>query len=420
MRAVLSLACGLDVHKRSVTACLIELGARGQVQREVRTFETTTSSLLELASWLSSRHCQHVAMESTGVYWKPVFNVLEGVCEHVMLVNAQHIKAVPGRKTDVKDSEWIADLLVHGLLTASFVPPKEIRELRDLTRYRKKLIQQRADQCNRIQKLLEACNIKLASVATDVLGASGREMLETLVQGETDPASLADLAKGRLRKKIPELTEALRGVVSDTHRWLLREQLEHISHLDQQVARLDEKIEELLRPFESLIDRLCAIPGVSRRIAQVVLAEIGMDMKRFPTSRHLASWAGICPGHHESAGKRQSGRTRHGSCWLRAALVEAGWAASHTKTTYLSSQYRNIARRRGKKRACMAVGHSILTIIYELISHPDLPYQELTADAYRLSDRSRLKFQLLKRLQALGVKVEVYDPHEHAAQLLFS
>jgi transposase len=353
-------------------------------------------------------------MESTGVYWKPVFNVLEGVCEHVMLVNAQHIKAVPGRKTDVKDSEWIADLLVHGLLTASFVPPKEIRELRDLTRYRKKLIQQRADQCNRIQKLLEACNIKLASVATDVLGASGREMLETLVQGETDPASLADLAKGRLRKKIPELTEALRGVVSDTHRWLLREQLEHISHLDQQVARLDEKIEELLRPFESLIDRLCAIPGVSRRIAQVVLAEIGMDMKRFPTSRHLASWAGICPGHHESAGKRQSGRTRHGSCWLRAALVEAGWAASHTKTTYLSSQYRNIARRRGKKRACMAVGHSILTIIYELISHPDLPYQELTADAYRLSDRSRLKFQLLKRLQALGVKVEVYDPHEHA------
>lgn len=415
MRAVLSVACGLDVHKRSVTACLIELGARGQVQREVRTFETTTSSLLELASWLSSRHCQHVAMESTGVYWKPVFNVLEGVCEHVMLVNAQHIKAVPGRKTDVKDSEWIADLLVHGLLTASFVPPKEIRELRDLTRYRKKLIQQRADQCNRIQKLLEACNIKLASVATDVLGASGREMLETLVQGETDPASLADLAKGRLRKKIPELTEALRGVVSDTHRWLLREQLEHISHLDQQVARLDEKIEELLRPFESLIDRLCAIPGVSRRIAQVVLAEIGMDMKRFPTSRHLASWAGICPGHHESAGKRQSGRTRHGSCWLRAALVEAGWAASHTKTTYLSSQYRNMARRRGKKLACMAVGHSILTIIYELISHPDLPYQELTADAYRLSDRSRLKFQLLKRLQALGVKVEVYDPHEHAA-----
>jgi transposase len=415
MRAVLSVACGLDVHKRSVTACLLELGARGQIQREVRTFETTTSSLLELASWLSSRHCQHVAMESTGVYWKPVFNVLEGVCEHVMLVNAQHIKAVPGRKTDVKDSEWIADLLVHGLLTASFVPPKEIRELRDLTRYRKKLIQQRADQCNRIQKLLEACNIKLASVATDVLGASGREMLETLVQGETDPASLADLAKGRLRKKIPELTEALRGVVSDTHRWLLGEQLEHISHLDQQVARLDEKIEELLRPFESLIDRLCEIPGVSRRIAQVVLAEIGMDMKRFPTSRHLASWAGMCPGHHESAGKRQSGRTRHGSCWLRGALVEAGWAASHTKNTYLSSQYKNIARRRGKKRACMAVGHSVLTIIYELISHPEIPYQELTADAYRLSDRSRLKFQLLKRLKALGVKVEVYDPHEDAA-----
>jgi transposase len=409
MRAVLKVGCGLDVHKRSVTACLIQVGARGKSKREVRTYDTTTSSLLELADWLTSHACQHVAMESTGVYWKPVFNILEGVCEHVVLVNAQHIKAVPGRKTDVKDSEWIADLLVHGLLTASFVPPKEIRELRDLTRYRKKLIQQRGNECNRVQKLLETGNIKLASVATDVLGVSGREMLEALVQGETDTAKMADLARGRLRKKIPQLTEALRGVMSDTQRWLLAEQLDHISHLDQQVGRLDAKIEELMRPFDSILERLSEIPGVSRRIAEVILAEIGADMKRFPTSRHLASWAGMCPGHHESAGKRKSGRTRHGSSWLRGALVEGGWAASHTKDTYLSAQYKNIARRRGRKRACVAVGHAILTIAHKLISKPEVRYHELTVDAYCLTDRNRLKFQLLKRLRALGVKVQVND-----------
>jgi len=407
MRVVFSVGCGLDVHKRTVTACLLKLGARGKVVKETRTFQTTTAELRKLAAWLAANGCQHVAMESTGVYWKPVYNVLEEVCTLVMLVNAQHIKNVPGRKTDVKDAEWIAELLVHGLLTGSFVPPKEIRELRELTRYRKKLIQQRGDQCNRIQKLLEACNIKLASVATDVLGVSGRDMLEALVAGETDPAVMADMARGRMRSKIPQLTAALEGVASDTQRWLLGEQLDHIAELDEKVVRLDEKIEELMRPFAVLIEKLCEIPGVGVRIAQVILAEIGTDMEQFPTSKHLASWAAMCPGHHESAGKRKSGRTRRGNNWLKTALMEAGWAASHTKDTYLAAQYGRISRRRGKKRACVAVGHSILTIVYHLLSHPESHYSDLGPDYFQLQDKQRLAQKLMRRLANLGYHVAI-------------
>ena len=402
MRVVLKIGCGLDVHKRSVTACLLKIGARGKRITETRTFGTTTAELKGLAAWLTGNGCRHVAMESTGVYWKPVFNILESACEEVILVNAQHIKNVPGRKTDVKDAEWIADLLVHGLLSASFVPPAEIRELRELTRYRKKLIHQRGDQCNRIQKLLEACNIKLASVATDVLGVSGWEMLQAMVEGETDPAKLAEMARGRMRKKIPQLTRALEGVISDTQRWLLGEQLDHVAELDQKIVRLDEKVEELTRPFDSLIERLGEIPGVSRRVSEVIIAEIGVDMKRFPTAKHLASWAGMCPGHHESAGKRKSGRTRHGSNWLKTALMEAGWAASRTKDTYLSAQYRNISRRRGKKRACVAVGHSILTITHHLISDPELHFIDLGVDHFVVPDRHRLAQKLARRINALG------------------
>lgn len=409
MRTILNLGCGLDVHKRSVTACLLNTGARGKAVKEVRTFETTTAELLKLADWLTAEGCRNVAMESTGVYWKPVFNILEGVCENVLLVNAQHIKNVPGRKTDVKDSEWIADLLVHGLLSASFIPPQEIRDLRELTRYRKKLIQQRGDQCNRIQKLLEAGNIKLASVATDVLGVSGWKMLEALAAGETDPVLMAEMACGRLRKKIPQLTEALRGALSDVQRWLLGEQLEQIASLDEKIGRLNAKIEEVTAPLAPLVEKLSEIPGVSQRVAEVILAEIGTDMKQFPTSRHLASWAGMCPGQNESGGKRKSGKTRKGSPWLKTALVEAGWAASRTKDTYLSAQYKNLARRRGKRRACVAVGHSILTIVYELLSDEDARYEELTAEAYRTTDRDRLKFSLIKRLRSLGVEVEVHD-----------
>jgi len=407
MRVVLCVGCGLDVHKRTVTACLLKIGARGKSVKETRTFKTTTSDLQKLANWLVQNGCRHAAMESTGVYWKPVYNVLEDVCESVMLVNAQHIKNVPGRKTDVKDSEWIADLLVHGLLTASFVPPKEIRELRELTRYRKKLIQQRGDQCNRIQKLLEACNIKLASVATDVLGVSGREMLDALVAGETDPAVMADMARGRLRQKIPQLTEALEGVISDTQRWLLGEQLDHIAALDEKIVRLDGKIEELMRPFVVLIEKLCEIPGVGRRVAEVILAEIGTNMKQFPTSKHLASWAAMCPGHHESAGKRKSGRTRRGNNWLKTALMEAGWAASHTKDKYLAAQYRNIARRRGKKRACIAVGHSILTIVYHLLSDSESAYSDLGADYFAIQDKQRLAQKLIRRLSSLGYRIAI-------------
>jgi transposase len=407
MRPILYVGCGLDVHKRTVTACLLKIGARGEPSQEIRTFQTTTSELLQLADWLTQNDCQHVAMESTGVYWKPVFNILEGVCREVILVNAQHIKNVPGRKTDVNDSQWIAELLVHGLLTASFVPPREIRELRELTRYRKKLIQQRGDECNRIQKLLEGCNIKLASVATDVLGVSGREMLQAMVEGESDPARMAEMARGRMRQKIPQLTEALRGAMSDTQRWLLGQQLDRIAELDQAIVRLDEKIAELFAPFAHLIEKLCEIPGVSRRIAEVILAEIGMDMKPFPDADHLASWAAICPGHHESAGKRKSGKTRKGNPWLKAALVEAGWAASHTRDTYLAAQYGNISRRRGGKRACVAVGHSILTICYHLISEPETRYSDLGANHFALTDKERLKQDLLRRLKALGAKVTV-------------
>jgi len=403
----MKVGCGLDVHKRSVTACLLKIGPRGKRVTEVRTFATTTAQLKELAGWLEEEGCRHVAMESTGVYWKPVFNILESVCEEVILVNAQHIKNVPGRKTDVKDSEWIADLLVHGLLSASFIPPQEIRELRELTRYRKKLIQQRGDQSNRIQKLLEACNIKLASVASDVLGKSGWEMLEALVEGQTDPNKLAEMARGRMRKKIPQLISALEGHISDTQRWLLGEQLELVAQLDQKIARLDGKIKELTAPFEEIIVRLCEVPGVSRRVSEVVLAEIGVDMQRFPTAKHLASWAGMCPGHHESAGKRKSGRTRHGSSWLKTALVEAGWSASRTKDTYLAAQFRNISRRRGAKRACVAVGHSILTIVYHLISQPDIRFEDLGSDHFVTPHRHQLAQKLVKRLDSLGFKATV-------------
>jgi len=409
MRAVLKVGCGLDVHKRTVTACLLKTGARGKVTRETRTFQTTTVELLTLADWLTGNDCQHVAMKSTGVYWKPVFNLLEGVCQEVLVVNAQHIKNVPGRKTDVKDAEWIADLLVHGLLSGSFVPPRPTRELRELTRYRKRLIQRRADECNRIQKLLEGGNIKLASVATDVLGTSGQAMLEALVEGETDATRMAELAKGRLRKKIPQLQQALTGVLSETQRWMLGEQLHQIRQLDQAIARLDGKIEALLRPFAKAIERLSEIPGVSRRVAEVLLAEIGTDMKRFPSARHLASWAGMCPGHRESAGKRQSGRTRQGNPWLRATLVEASWAASRTKETYLSAQYRNLARRRGTKRACMAVGHSILKIAYHLLADDETRYVDLGVHYLDLYQRDRLKHDLLRRLHSLGVKVTIED-----------
>lgn len=409
MDAVCDICCGIDVHKRSVTACLRRRDGHGRLTTEVRTFATTTAALLELADWLTEAGCTHAALESTGVYWRPVFNLLEGVVPNLLLVNAQHVKHVPGRKTDVKDAAWLAELLQHGLLRPSFVPGSDQRDLRELTRYRKVLVQQRADECNRIQKLLELCNIKLASVATDVLGVSGRAMLEAIADGADDPAQLAELARGRLRAKIPQLAEALRGLVRDHHRWLLRTQLDHIAHLDAAITRLDEEIKRRCETFTQQLERLSTIPGVSRRTAEVLVAEVGTDMSRFPDAGHLASWAGMCPGNHQSAGRSPSGRTRPGNPWLKAALVEAAWAASHTKGTYLSGLYHRVARRRGKKRAGVAVGHAILRAVYVLLADPDRQYLDLGADHFDLLNRDRLKRRLIDRLEALGVKVTIEE-----------
>lgn len=409
MQVLYAVCCGLDVHQQSVTACLLTQGAQGRTVREFRTFSTMTSGLRELAEWLRTAGCRHVALESTGVYWKPVYNVLEGQCEELLLVNAQHVKQVPGRKTDLKDAEWIAQLLQHGLLRGSFVPPVEIRELRELTRYRKTLIQQRANQCNRIQKLLEACNIKLASVASDVLGVSGWQMLQALAAGQTDPAQLAEFARGRLRKKIPQLIQALEGVLSETQRWLLGEELSQVAQLDEAIGRLDAKVGQLSAPFAPAIQTLCQIPGVSRRVAEVIVSEIGVDMSRFPTAANLASWAGLCPGNHQSAGKRQSGKTRPGNRWLRGTLTEAGWAAAHTKHTYLASFYSRVARRRGAKKACLATAHTILRTAHLLLSHPELEYHDLGPDYFEKRGREELKRRLLRQLHNLGVQVTIHD-----------
>ena len=373
MDLIHACCAGLDVHKKTVVACVRRVGPDGQVSREVRTFGTMTADLLALADWLDAEGVSHVAMESTGVYWKPVFHLLEGRFE-VLLVNAQHIKQVPGRKTDVKDAEWIAQLLQHGLLAASFVPPPPIRELRDLTRQRPQLVRERAAVANRIQKVLEDANIKLASVATDVLGVSGRAMLAALIGGSDDPAALADLARGRLRGKIPELPQALQGRVTDHHRFLLRMLLEQVEQLEGLIAEYAARIEEVAAPFAEAAARLETIPGVGAAAAEVIVAEIGTDMTQFPTAGHLASWAGLCPGNNESAGKRRSGKTTKGSQWLRTVLVQVAWAASHTKETIFSATYRRWAKRLGKKKALVALGHKILVTDKLLKDQTD--YQE--------------------------------------------
>lgn len=403
---VLAVCCGIDVHKKTLTACLLQTGASGEALSETRTFGTVTSQLQELAHWLRQHGCRHVALESTGVYWKPVFNILEPAGLEVVLVNAQHVKNVPGRKTDAKDADWLATLLRVGLLRASFVPPKEIRELRDLTRYRTQVVRQRAQECNRIQKLLEDGNIKLAGVATDILGASGKAMLRALSDGVEGPGALANKARGRLRDKLPQLEEALRGVMSATQRWLLHEQLDKVEALEDAISRLDAKIAELCLPFAQALAVLDQIPGVNQRIAQIIVAEIGVDMSRFKTAAQLASWAGMCPGNRESAGKSQGGRTRKGNHWLRQALVEAGWAASRSKGTSLQATYQRLAGRRGGKRACLAVGHRILRMVHTLLSAPR-PYQEEGAEYYCPTDKDRLKDKLLQRLRNLGYVVSV-------------
>jgi transposase len=397
---------GLDVHKEKVVACVRRVGG-GKIHQEVRTFRTETNALLELADWLTDEQVTVVAMESTGVYWKPIWNLFEGVFE-LLLVNAEHIKKVPGRKTDVTDAQWIAELLQHGLLKPSFVPEKPVRQLRDLTRQRVQLVRQKVQVGNRIHKTLEDANIKLGSVASDVLGASGRDMIGAIVAGESDPIKLAELARQRLRKKIPQLQEALCGEIQEHHRFLLGLLLEQVAFLEGQIDKLSQRIAEVLPvPFEEAIQRLDTIPGIDRRAAENIVAELGADMKPFASSGHLASWVGVCPGNHESAGKRRSGRTTQGDRWLRVVLVQCAWAASHSKGTYLQAMYRRLAARRGKKRALVAVAHRLLEIAYNVLKKGQ-DYRELGA-AYldKQEDKERLQERLLKRLAKLGLKVTV-------------
>ena len=379
MEVVYARCCGLDIHKRSVVACVIVPDAAGKPKRTIRRYSTMTDDLLRLGDRLASEGVTHVALESTGVYWKPVYNLLEGRFA-LLLVNAQHLKAVPGRKTDVCDAAWLAELLRHGLLEGSFVPDRAQRELRELTRYRTSLIRERAREANRVQATLEGANIKLAAVA--------------------------DLAQRRLRARLPALERALAGRMGAHQRFLLARQLAHIDVLDAQIARLDAEVAARLRPFEAELARLDGIPGIGRRTAEVVLAEIGTDLRRFPTAQHLASWAGMAPGNKQSAGKRLSGRTRKGNRWLRAALVEAAHGAARTKGTYLAAQYRRLAARRGAKRAAVAVGHSLLVIAYHLLRE-QTTYRDLGSTYFDARDREAVARRAVGRLQALGFTVTI-------------
>ena len=413
MDVILERCAGLDVHQATVTACLRLPGPAGERAQVIQTFGTTTPALLALRDWLVAHQATHVAMESTGVYWKPVYYALEDAVQQVLLVNATHLAKVPGRKTDVQDCAWIAQLLECGLLRGSFVPPPAIRELRDLTRYRKTLIQDRTREVNRLHKLLEDAGLKLATVATDVLGKSGRAMLSALVEGTTDPALLADLARGRLRAKLPALRQALTGRFRDHHAFLLGQLLAHLDYLDETIATLSQAIEAHLAPFAAEAARLQTIPGVKQRTLEAIVAEIGADMRHFPTAGHLASWAGLCPGNHESAGKRRRGRTRKGDRWLKAALVEASLAAIRVKGGALGARYRRICRHAGHNVAIVAVAHAILEIAWHLLTQ-ETTYRELGADYIDRRDKERSARRHVRSLEQLGYRVTV-EPASIAA-----
>jgi len=401
VRVVHERCAGLDVHKSSVVACVLLPEGK-----ELRTFGTLTRQLEQLAEWLRSLDVRVAAMESSGVYWKPVFNILETAGLELLVVNARHIKAVPGRKTDVKDAEWIADLLRHGLLKPSFIPTRDERELRELTRYRRTIIEERAHEVQRLQKVLEGANIKLEDVISNVVGSNGRRFLSALIAGDYDPAVVAATANYGLQRKRELLAQALHGTLGSHQRFLLDQLLSHIDFLEQRIAALDAEVASRTRPFEPLIARLDEIPGVGQRAGQEILAEIGTDMSRFPTSRHLASWAKVCPGNNESAGKRRSGYAGKGNRWLRTVLVECAWCATRKKDSYFKAQYHRLAARRGKKRALLAVGHSLLTVIYHLL-RDGVVYQDLGGNHFDERDRSQVARQAVRRLERLGYHVSL-------------
>jgi transposase len=404
MQVVHERCCGLDVHKKSVVACVALTGPAGVAEHRVRTFGTMTADLLALSDWLAGLGVTQIALESTGIYWRPVFNVLEDEERTITLVNPYHMRAVPGRKTDVKDSVWLAELLRHGLITPSFIPPAPIRELREVTRYRKALVQQRTQEVNRLHKTLESANLKLGAVATDILGKSGRAMLEALLGGEPEPAALADLARGRLREKLPALRRAFEGRVKPHHLVLIGQILAHIDFLDGVIAELHDQIERQLTPFADAVALLLTIPGIKEVAAAAIVSEIGADMGRFPSAKHLASWAGVCPGNRQSGGKRLSGKTTKGDPWLRGTLFEVAWANARSKTTYLGAQYRRLARRRGAQKALMAVAHSLIVIIYHVLVTRS-PYHDLGPDYFDRLAAERIERHHVRRLEQLGYAV---------------
>lgn len=395
--------CGLDVHKKSITACIIT--PKG---KEIRTFTTMTRNLIELVDWVKSNLCSHVAMESTGDYWKPIYNLLELEDLQPMVVNAQHIKAVPGRKTDVKDAEWITRLLRHGLVQGSFIPNREQRELREIVRYRRSIIEERTREVNRLQKVLEGGNIKLSSVASDVLGVSARNMLEAIIKGEKDTSILADFAQKKLKTKKEELKLALEGRLGAHQLYMIEKQLAHIDYINKLMSDLDAEIEKRMTPFKEDLELLDSIPGVGKRTAEQIIAEVGTDMSRFPTPGHLCSWAGMTPGHDESAGKKKSTKTRKGNKKLRSALTEAAKVSSRMKNTYLSAQYHRIAARRGKNKAAIAVGHTILSLVHILLTRKQ-EYVDLGSNYFDERKKDILIRNSIKRLESLGLVVSVQE-----------
>jgi transposase len=413
MQVIYKRCAGADVHKKTVVVCVLISREDGSVEKHLRTFSTMTAELLALDEWLRSLQVEHIVMESTGVFWHPVYNLLEEG-RQVLLVNPQHMRAVPGHKTDVKDAEWLADLHRHGLLKASFIPPQPIRELRELTRYRKTLVQERAQEINRLQKVLEGANIKLAAVATDILGKSGRLMLDALVGGAQDAEALAELARGRLRAKLPELRLALEGRVQPHHRFLLTRILAHIDFLEESLAQVQQEIEQRLRPFEEAMELAQSVTGIQELAAAAILAEIGTDMSRFPSDAHLASWAGVCPGNKQSGGKRLNAATTSGNPHLRAILGEVAWAIAHTKDNYLSAFYHRLARRRGKQKAIMALAHKVLVILYHVLRDKK-PYTDLGADYFDKLDVARIQRQAVRRLEQLGYAVTLTPKEQEAA-----